>query len=132
MIIPPVDKFRKQAIELSMAQIDPNASFADRVAQFDAMEALAKKRKKVTIILIPKLPYERTFQSKFPPNIFLAVNNTPEDVVEFLEDIFDKPLHTWHLDPGYATRIVGMCPPPSNSKVLVGEIITSPLPYRTT
>lgn len=45
MIIPPVDKVRKQAIELGMAQIDPNASFADRVAQFDAMEALAKKRK---------------------------------------------------------------------------------------
>jgi hypothetical protein len=44
MIIPPVDKTRKQAIELSMAQVDPNASFAERVAQFDTMEAIAKKR----------------------------------------------------------------------------------------
>jgi hypothetical protein len=44
MVIPPVDKKRKQAIELSMAQADPNASFAERVAQFDTMEALAKKR----------------------------------------------------------------------------------------
>jgi hypothetical protein len=30
----------------------------------------------------------------------IAVNNTPEDIVEFLEESFDKPLHTWHLDPG--------------------------------
>jgi hypothetical protein len=45
MIIPPVERQRKQAIELSMAQVDPNASFAERVAQFDNMEALAKKRK---------------------------------------------------------------------------------------
>jgi hypothetical protein len=44
MIIPPVDKTRKQAIELSMGQVHPNASFAERVAQFDNMEALAKKR----------------------------------------------------------------------------------------
>jgi hypothetical protein len=45
MIIPPVDTTRKRAIELSMAQVDPNASFAERVAQFDTMEAIAKKRK---------------------------------------------------------------------------------------
>jgi hypothetical protein len=43
----------------------------------------------------------------------------PEDVVEFLESIFDKPMDTWSKDPGYATRIVGMCPPPSNSSILV-------------
>jgi hypothetical protein len=51
MIIPPVDKSRKQAIELGMAQIDPNASFAERVAQFDTMEAIAKKRKFRTGVL---------------------------------------------------------------------------------
>lgn len=44
MILPPVEKVRKQQIELSMAQVDPNASFAERVLQFDNMEAIAKKR----------------------------------------------------------------------------------------
>jgi hypothetical protein len=51
--------------------------------------------------------------------LFLAVNQMPEDVVAFLESIFDKPMHTWIKDPGYAGRIVGLCPPPSNSKLLV-------------
>jgi hypothetical protein len=46
----------------------------------------------------------------------------PDDVVEFLESIFEKPMHTWIKDPGYAGRIVGMCPPPSNSKLLVSLI----------
>ncbi len=50
-----------------------------------------------------------------------AINNIPDDAVEFVEDIFDKLLHTWHTGPGYAMRIVGMCPPPSNSKVLVSH-----------
>jgi hypothetical protein len=52
MIIPPVDKTRKQAIELIMAQVDPNAPFAERVAQFDTMEAIAKKRKSQSIHLV--------------------------------------------------------------------------------
>jgi hypothetical protein len=52
MIIPPVERARKQAIELSMAQVDPNASFAERVAQFDTMEAIAKKRKQKTPRLV--------------------------------------------------------------------------------
>ncbi len=43
----------------------------------------------------------------------------PEDVVSFLEEIFDKPMHTSRYDPGYATRVVGSCPPPSNSSILV-------------
>jgi hypothetical protein len=37
MILPPVDKVQKQAIEPSMAQINPKAPFAERVAQFDNM-----------------------------------------------------------------------------------------------
>jgi hypothetical protein len=45
MILQPVDKIQKNAIELSLAAIDPNASFAERVQQFDNMEAIAKKRK---------------------------------------------------------------------------------------
>jgi hypothetical protein len=45
----------------------------------------------------------------------------PEDVVEFLESIFDKPMDTWSQDPGYDTRITGMCPPPSNSSILVSN-----------
>lgn len=45
MIQPPVDKVRKQRIELSIAQLDPSASFEERVAQFDQLEAIAKKRK---------------------------------------------------------------------------------------
>jgi hypothetical protein len=32
-----------------MAQVDPSASFEERVAQFDQMEAVAKKRKLVTL-----------------------------------------------------------------------------------
>jgi hypothetical protein len=44
MIQPPVDKVRKQRIELSIAKIDPNASFEERVAQFDRLEEIAKKR----------------------------------------------------------------------------------------
>jgi hypothetical protein len=44
MITTPVDRARKQAIELSMAQVIPSASFEERVAQFDHMEAVAKKR----------------------------------------------------------------------------------------
>jgi hypothetical protein len=44
MINPPIDRTRKQAIELSMAQGDPSVSFEERVAQFDHMEAIAKKR----------------------------------------------------------------------------------------
>jgi hypothetical protein len=45
MVQPPVDRVRKQRIELSMAQVDPSASFAERVDQFDKLEAIAKKRK---------------------------------------------------------------------------------------
>lgn len=45
MINAPVERARKQVIELSLAQVDPSASFEDRVAQFDHMEAVAKKRK---------------------------------------------------------------------------------------
>jgi hypothetical protein len=45
MVIPPVEKVRRQAIELSMAQVDPSASFAERAVQFDNMVAIAKKRK---------------------------------------------------------------------------------------
>jgi hypothetical protein len=43
----------------------------------------------------------------------------PDDVVKFLESVFDKPMHTWIKDPGYAGRVVGLCPPPSNSDLLV-------------
>ncbi len=43
----------------------------------------------------------------------------PDDVVKFLEEVFAKPLHTWNADPGYASRIISMCPPPSNSRILV-------------
>jgi hypothetical protein len=46
MITVPVDRSRKQMIELSMAQVNPSASFEERVAQFDHMEAVAKKRKR--------------------------------------------------------------------------------------
>ncbi len=46
----------------------------------------------------------------------------PEDVVEFLESIFDKPMDTWSKDPGYATRIVGMCPPPPVQLVHFGKL----------
>lgn len=51
----------------------------------------------------------------------------PDDVVEFLENIFDKPMHTWVKDPGYAGRVVGMCPPPSNSDILVSANRDAPL-----
>ncbi len=46
MVTAPVERARKQAIELSMAQVLPSASFEERVAQFDHLEAVAKKRKK--------------------------------------------------------------------------------------
>ncbi len=45
MIQPPVNKVPKQRIKLSLAQLDPNASFEECVAQFDRLEAIAKKRK---------------------------------------------------------------------------------------
>jgi hypothetical protein len=48
MTLMPVDRTRKSAIDLSLATIDPNASFADRVAQFDTMEAIAKKREQTS------------------------------------------------------------------------------------
>jgi hypothetical protein len=44
MVLQRVDKLRKSTIELSMAQVDPSASFAERAAQFDNLEAIAKKR----------------------------------------------------------------------------------------
>lgn len=44
MVLQPVDKVRKNTIELSLAQIDPTASFAERAVQFDNLEAIAKKR----------------------------------------------------------------------------------------
>ncbi len=45
MVTIPIDKFRRNQIDLSMAQVDPSASFEERIAQFDHMEAVAKKRK---------------------------------------------------------------------------------------
>jgi hypothetical protein len=45
----------------------------------------------------------------------------PDDVVTFLEEIFEKPMHAWRYDPGYATRVLGSCPPPSNSSILVSS-----------
>jgi hypothetical protein len=45
MQLQPVDRVRKNQIDLSLAAVDPNASFEERVAQFDNMEAIAKKRK---------------------------------------------------------------------------------------
>jgi hypothetical protein len=45
MVVPLLDKSRKQAIDLAMAQINPNASFSERVAHFDHMAAIAQKRK---------------------------------------------------------------------------------------
>ncbi len=53
MVLQPTDRAHKQAIELSLAQIDPNASFEERVAQFDNMEAIAKKRKCKRSVLGP-------------------------------------------------------------------------------
>jgi hypothetical protein len=44
MLLQPIDRVRKSQIDLSLATVDPNASFEDRVAQFDNMEAIAKKR----------------------------------------------------------------------------------------
>lgn len=45
MVLQPVDRLRKNTIELSLAQVDPTASFAERAVQFDNLEAIAKKRK---------------------------------------------------------------------------------------
>lgn len=45
MQLQPIDKVRKNVIDLSLAAVDPNASFAERVAHFDNLEAIAKKRK---------------------------------------------------------------------------------------
>jgi hypothetical protein len=45
MTLPPIDKARRQAIELAQAKADPNASFADRITQFDHMTRILQKRK---------------------------------------------------------------------------------------
>jgi hypothetical protein len=120
MVNAPVDRTRKYAIELSMAQVDPSASFEERVAQFDQMEAVAKKRKLVALFTEFQFYLEAFRELKARVHIFvLAANEMPEDVVQFLEKIFANPLHTWNQDPGYSTRITSMCPPPSNSKILV-------------
>jgi hypothetical protein len=120
MILQPVDKARRQAIELSLAQVDPTASFEDRVIQFDNMAAIAKKRElKTNVFFHAFLLLLR--QSYITSVRFSAVNTMPDDVVEFLESIFDKPMDTWVHDPGYATRVIGMCPPPSNSSILVSS-----------
>lgn len=121
MVQPPVDRVRKQRIELSMAQVDPTASFEERVAQFDRLEAIAKKRESK---LLKKQVRTLNRYSYCSINMFvvlLAANEMPEDVVAFLEEIFDKPMHTWRYDPGYATRVVASCPPPSNSSILVSH-----------
>ncbi len=43
----------------------------------------------------------------------------PQDVLKFLEEIFQPDMSQWKYDPGYATRVTGSCPPPTNSKLLV-------------
>jgi hypothetical protein len=43
----------------------------------------------------------------------------PKDVLEFLEKIFEPDMSQWKYDPGYASRVTGLCPPPTNSKILV-------------
>jgi hypothetical protein len=45
MVLQPVDRARKNTIKLSLAQVDPTASFAERAVQFDNLEAIGKKRK---------------------------------------------------------------------------------------
>ncbi len=45
MAIPIIDKGRRQIIEMAQAKANPNASFAERVAQFDHMAELSQKRK---------------------------------------------------------------------------------------
>jgi hypothetical protein len=63
MVTIPVDKHRKNQIELSLAQVDPSASFEDRVAQFDHMEAVAKKRKSETM----SWEFDKIFVDSFQP-----------------------------------------------------------------
>ncbi len=52
MTLPPVDQARKQALAMAQAAADPNASFADRVAQFDHLAQISQKRKITTICTI--------------------------------------------------------------------------------
>jgi hypothetical protein len=47
----------------------------------------------------------------------------PEDVLEFLEEIFGTDMSQWKYDPGYSSRITGNCPPPTNSKLLVSDTL---------
>ncbi len=121
MVTAPVERAPKQVIKLSMAQVDPSASFEERVAQFDHLEAVAKKRMYKKKKTLRKL-YKVTFNShKLVTFLCLAANKMPEDLVAFLEKIFAKPLHTWNQDPGYASRVTSMFPPPSNSSILVSK-----------
>ncbi len=51
MTIPPVDRARKQVIDAAMAKANPNASFAERVAQFDRLTEISQKRKLMNPII---------------------------------------------------------------------------------
>jgi hypothetical protein len=45
MTLPVTDRARKQAIDAAMATVNPNASFAERVAHFDHMAEISQKHK---------------------------------------------------------------------------------------
>jgi hypothetical protein len=45
MTLPPMDQARRQALAMAQAKADPNASFAERVAQFDQLAQISQKRK---------------------------------------------------------------------------------------
>jgi hypothetical protein len=122
MVNTPVDHTRKYAIELSMAQVDPSASFEERVAQFDLiwkrwLENISSLLTCARGSSLRNLPFPCL--RGFHGHVVSAANEMPDDVVKFLENIFAKPLHTLNQDPGYSTRVTSMCPPPSNSKILV-------------
>jgi hypothetical protein len=52
MVIPPMDKTRRHAIDMAMAQLDPNASFSERVAHFDHMAEISQKREYERVCVI--------------------------------------------------------------------------------
>ncbi len=95
MVNTPVDHTRKYAIELSMAQVDPSASFEERVAQFDLiwkrwLENISSLLTCARGSSLRNLPFPCL--RGFHGHVVSAANEMPDDVVKFLENIFAKPL----------------------------------------
>jgi hypothetical protein len=115
MTLPPVDQARRQALALAQANANPNASFAERVAQFDQLAQISQKRK----VQNEKETVNEESYLISASFSFTAKNDMPQDVLTFLEEIFSMEMSQWKYDPGYATRVTSSCPPPTNSKLLV-------------